>query len=116
VSAAFENLVIDGDTGRATVRRDHLVHLCEGHFPGDPLVPGAYLAGLMADVGWAVVVARVRAAVLAGIERCVFLAPVRPGRDVAVSVEHDGAGRVLAEIRVDGASAARAVLRFRIPR
>ena len=116
MSAAFENLVIDGDTGRATVRRDYLVHLCEGHFPGDPLVPGAYLAGLMADVGWAVVVARVKAAALAAIERCVFLAPVRPGRDVAVSVEHDGTGRVVAEIRVDGECAARSVLRFRVPR
>jgi hypothetical protein len=62
---------------RAVVRAEHAAALCAGHFPGEPLVPGriarrAHAADLAAKV--------VAPAVLAEIERCLFLRPVTPRR------------------------------------
>jgi len=46
-----------------------------GHFPGEPLVPGAALLDWVArETEWR------------GFERVRFVAPVRPGEDVALEV------------------------------
>jgi 3-hydroxymyristoyl/3-hydroxydecanoyl-(acyl carrier protein) dehydratase len=106
VSEAFAELsVVDGSV-RAVVRPAHAAALCAGHFPGDPLVPGAYLLGLMADAG-----AHVggRGAPVR-VERCTFLAPVRPAPPLVVVARRLDGGRVGAEVQSGGATAARAVL------
>lgn len=77
-----------------------------GHFPGDPLVPGAAL--LVA------VDAQVRAQLgrgLAGIERARFVEPVRPGEEVEVRVRADGE-QVRFGVLVDGRERARGVGRL----
>ena len=106
MTGAFAEVVLAARTARATVDPAHARLLCEGHFPGDPLVPGAYLAGLMADLG-----ARLVQAEPVEVVRCAFLAPVRPGQPIEVRASA-GDGRVDAEVWAGGTCAARAQLRF----
>jgi 3-hydroxymyristoyl/3-hydroxydecanoyl-(acyl carrier protein) dehydratase len=98
---------------RSIVPRPRLEALCAGHFPDDPIVPGAHIAGLLAEV--AALAARPGAR-LAEIERCTFLAPLRPGEDVMLiatraSVEPHGTV-VEAEVQAAGDCVARARVRF----
>jgi 3-hydroxyacyl-[acyl-carrier-protein] dehydratase len=55
----------------------------QGHFPGNPLMPGVYIIEAMAQLGGTLVVGpddfRRRAAVLTGIEKARFRRPVVPG-------------------------------------
>ena len=109
----FASCTVRDGTARAVVERMHAERLCEGHFPGDPLIPGALLAGLMADVG-----ARLLAGqhavppVLAEIVQCAFLAPVRPSDTIVVEARA-AALEVEAEVLTGGTRAAHAILRFR---
>jgi 3-hydroxymyristoyl/3-hydroxydecanoyl-(acyl carrier protein) dehydratase len=104
----FERVTIAGEAARAVVRAAHARALCAGHFPGDPILPGAHVAGLMAEVAAALVGGR---AAPAEIECCTFLFPLRP--DAAIEVLAARAGdAVEAEVRADGRPAARARLRF----
>lgn len=73
---------------------------CAGHFPGAPLVPGAYLLELMVALAG---VATPRVA------RCAFRRPVRPGGAVEVVARRDPAG-VAVELTQDGIVAARALV------
>ncbi|HZR84452.1 MAG TPA: hypothetical protein VFD92_25360 [Candidatus Binatia bacterium] len=111
----FEELIVDAGRARAIVRRAHAESLCEGHFPGDPIVPGAYLAGLMADVA----VHLMPTPRLARIEDCVFVQPVVPHAAIAIEARlADGAsdrGRIDVEVWSRGACAARGRLRFGEP-
>ena len=70
LEAAFAALTIGDGVARGVVRRAHARRLCDGHFPGEPIVPGAYLAGLMAELAAALVAeyrdVRVHAAAHAG--------------------------------------------------
>ena len=102
---------------RALVRRAHARRLCAGHFPGDPLLPGAYLAGLMADLAERLIAARGgRAAELSEVVRCVFLDRVRPDDEIVVAARLDATrgGRTSVETKVliGERCAARATLRF----
>ena len=110
LEAAFAALTIGDGVARGVVRRAHALRLCEGHFPGEPIVPGAQLAGLMAELAAALVAPT---AALAALERCVFTARVTPEDEIVVSARRVAATRVDAEVRRRGASAARATLRFR---
>jgi 3-hydroxymyristoyl/3-hydroxydecanoyl-(acyl carrier protein) dehydratase len=103
----FAALDVDGTTARGVVRPEHALALCEGHFPGDPIVPGAYLAGLMAEV--AATLARGR---LAALERCAFVRRVVPDAPIVVIARAAGSGLIDAEVRTGDATAARATLRF----
>src|SRR5262249_44646572 len=76
VAGPFADTTIEGRTARATVRPAYALALCDGHFPGDPLVPGSSLAALMAELGARLLAAEAPA--LAEIVRCVFPVPVRP--------------------------------------
>lgn len=107
--ARFANVTLDGEQAHATVAPAHALALCAGHFPDDPLLPGAYLLELMADV----------AAQLLGVDgpprtirRCVFHSRTRPSATIAVGARRAGAGVVEAEVLVDGARAAQATLSF----
>jgi 3-hydroxymyristoyl/3-hydroxydecanoyl-(acyl carrier protein) dehydratase len=111
--AQFGALTIAGGEARATVRPAHARHLCEGHFPADPILPGAYLAGLMADLGARLLAAAGHQADLAALERCVFLARAEPDSEIVVRARLTTDLRVEAEVRAGGACAARAVLRYR---
>jgi 3-hydroxymyristoyl/3-hydroxydecanoyl-(acyl carrier protein) dehydratase len=110
----FAEVTLARDAARAVVSRGHAHALCAGHFPGDPLIPGAYLAELMADLAARLVAARSGAAGLGTIVRCVFLARVAPDDDVVVTARlaPGERGAVEAEVRAGDAAAARATLRF----
>ena len=104
----FGAVEVAGDRVRAVVRPEHARRLCAGHFPGDPLVPGAHLAALMASVAARIV----RDAELVEVERCVFRRRVRPDVPIVVTAERAGRDAARAEVRAADVVAARAVLRF----
>ena len=108
---AFEGLVIEHGSARARVRRAHATALCVGHFPGDPFLPGAYLAGLMAELSARLVAGRP----LARVVRCAFRRRVLPGGDIVVLARRLPRGRVEAEVRAGGACAAQATIAFGRP-
>lgn len=107
----------DADGGaRAVVPQPRLLALCAGHFPGDPIVPGAYVAGLLADVSARALGASSPARRLIEVERCTFLAPLRPVGDAVATATPpepaDGGMSVTAEIHQDGVCVARGRFRF----
>lgn len=112
----FAEVVVEGGVVRAVVRRTHAESLCAGHFPDDPLVPGAYLAGLMADVAALLVARTGGAGPLEAIDECAFARRVVPHETIAIEARfaRDWAERrcVDAEVRSAGGRAARARLRF----
>ena len=114
MDGAFRQLTVSAATAEGVVRPAHAEDLCAGHFPGDPLVPGASLARLMAAVAGELVGG-------AGAEpgvliRCTFHLRVTPADDILVSArlgERTASGAdVAAEVRVRGRCAARARFRF----
>ena len=112
--AAFADASIGPDEARATLAVAELERLCRGHFPGDPIVPGAYVAGLMAELGVRLLEARGERRRLARLERCAFHAPLRPVGNVTMrAVVHDGdPGAVEVEVRHAGRVVARGRMRF----
>jgi 3-hydroxymyristoyl/3-hydroxydecanoyl-(acyl carrier protein) dehydratase len=105
---AFRDATVDAGSARAVVAPEHAVALCAGHFPGDPVVPGASLAALAAEVAAELVAP----AALAEVERCLFLRPVKPADEIVVSARALSGTRVDAEIRAGGVPAVRARFRF----
>ncbi len=113
----FAELTLTGLVLRAVVDRAHARRLCDGHFPGDPLLPGAYLAELMADLAARLAHVPPHPTPLpAEVVRCVFLAPVRPEDRIEVRAwledEPATGGVVDAEVWAAGACGARARFRF----
>ena len=98
---------------RSLVPRPRLLALCAGHFPDDPIVPGAHIAGLLAEVAALAAGPGVR---LAAIERCTFLAPLRPSDDVMLVATRAtptvGGMLVETEVQAAGECVARARVRF----
>lgn len=115
-AAPFAELAVTATAARGVLCRTHARALCRGHFPGDPFLPGAYVAGLMADVAAALLRAHGPTRALAEVVRCTFHRPLRP--DATIEIRAAGplpvpAGvTVDAEVRADGRLAARARLRF----
>lgn len=122
----FDELTVADGLAHAVVRRAHAERLCEGHFPGDPIVPGAYLAGLMAEVA-AALVARAPSspqsvsgatdpARILAIEDCVFIRRVIPQEPIAIVARLVSAAvdvqRVDVQVQTHDGCAARARLRF----
>jgi len=107
VEEPFAEVVLVDGVVRARVRPAYALALCAGHFPGDPLLPGAYLAAHMTEVA-----ARLQnGAALRELVRCTFHRRVRPDDEIVVTA-HGAGETVLAEVRVAGVCAARATLRF----
>jgi 3-hydroxymyristoyl/3-hydroxydecanoyl-(acyl carrier protein) dehydratase len=116
-ASAFEEVTYADGTVRAVVRPAHAEKLCEGHFPGEPLVPGAYLAGLMADVAALLGehLSSGRPHVVRAIEECVFSRRVEPGHAISIEAQRATrgarAGLIEARVWTQGACAARATVR-----
>jgi 3-hydroxymyristoyl/3-hydroxydecanoyl-(acyl carrier protein) dehydratase len=108
-TGAFTEIAIGAGEARATLRREHLDELCRGHFPDDPLVPGAMLVGIMAELACLMMGEPDRAPTV--VERAVFLQRVVPRTDVTVTATRRD-GRVDAEVRVAGTPAARGTFVF----
>jgi beta-hydroxyacyl-ACP dehydratase FabZ len=94
----------------------------QGHFPGNPLMPGVYMIEAMAQLGGAVVLqsgdSRRKIPYLAGIDKARFRLPVVPGdrlmMEVTLERSRGNIGWVRASASVEGAPAASAMLMFSI--
>lgn len=73
----------------------------EGHFPGNPIIPGALL---LADTLRAIAVAHGAALALSGIKAAKFHAPARPGDRVLIEFAMSASGRLGFSCLVDGAT------------
>lgn len=87
----------EGDEVALSISTEALGRLCAGHFPGAPVVPGAYLLACLQDLA-----ARVDPAALV-VERCVFRAQVTPDRPARAVARRQRDGRVRGEVCVLGA-------------
>jgi 3-hydroxymyristoyl/3-hydroxydecanoyl-(acyl carrier protein) dehydratase len=116
VGDAFAEVTIAGGDARARVSPAHAAALCAGHFPDDPLVPGAYLLELMADLAEHLVpAARERQGRPPVVVRCAFAARVRPTHAIALHARRDAADVVEVDVMADGTRAASATLAFGTP-
>ena len=104
-----------GGGATRVVPRARLEELCAGHFPGNPIVPGAYVAGLLAEVS-ACAFSDGAGVTLAEVERCTFLSPLRPDGDATVIASAPQPGPagsiVVAEVRLADRCVARGRFRF----
>jgi 3-hydroxymyristoyl/3-hydroxydecanoyl-(acyl carrier protein) dehydratase len=113
-SDVFHSIAVTGGVARARVHRTHAERLCAGHFPGDPVVPGSSLAGLMAEVASCLVAERGERMGLVEVVRCVFLHPVRPDDAITVSARVRDGTCVDAQVDAGGRRTAGATFRFGI--
>jgi 3-hydroxyacyl-[acyl-carrier-protein] dehydratase len=82
----------------------------QGHYPGNPIMPGAMMAEAMAQVGGVMMMADKQGErivpFLAGIEKLRFKRPVVPGDTLLIEVEMIGGrgnmGKVKGNAKVDG--------------
>jgi 3-hydroxymyristoyl/3-hydroxydecanoyl-(acyl carrier protein) dehydratase len=114
ITEAFAERMVTADGAWATLHRAHAHELCDGHFPDDPLLPGAYVLGLMAELAAAVLAERGMSGCLTEVVQSSFLLPLRPHGDVELHacVENDAETTVTVEARTGDRIAARATLRF----
>lgn len=82
-------MVATPDAASATIAVPAQARFFDGHFPGDPIVPGAKLLELI--VAQLAAVGALEPGPLE-IAAAKFVAPVRPGATLALTWESDGAG------------------------
>jgi 3-hydroxymyristoyl/3-hydroxydecanoyl-(acyl carrier protein) dehydratase len=110
---AFATVAIDDGVATAVVNPRHAARLCDGHFPGDPLLPGSALVALMADLGARLVADRCGTPRPVAIPRCVFVVPVTPVEPITVVARRrPDALDVEAEVRLSAGRAAYATILF----
>lgn len=103
---------------RKTVREED----CEGHFPGNPIMPGVLMVEALAQAGAVAVLSeaenRGKLALFAGIDDVRFKRLVRPGDELTLTCEIDQVrgpvGRGKARATVDGKLAVRGTLTFAV--
>lgn len=92
----------------------------QGHFPGEPVMPGVLIVEALAQVGAVALLSAEESpgklALFAGINRFRFKRPVRPGDRLELSAtltgRRGGIGKAEAEARVDGQVVASGELMF----
>ena len=97
----LRDVEIEGGRARARLDEDGALQLCEGHFTGEPFLPGAYTLRLLSDLG-ALLLERTLGwpHVARTVERSMFRAKIDPRRPAELEVvmaSSDGAaldGRV----------------------
>jgi 3-hydroxyacyl-[acyl-carrier-protein] dehydratase len=95
---------------------------CEGHFPGNPIMPGVLMVEALAQAGAVAVLAqeanRGKLALFAGIDDVRFKRIVRPGEQLTLTCELEEArgpiGRGKARATVGGELAVRGTLTFAV--
>jgi 3-hydroxyacyl-[acyl-carrier-protein] dehydratase len=103
---------------RKTVREQD----CEGHFPGNPIMPGVLMVEALAQAGAVAVLSeeenRGRLALFAGIDGVRFKRIVRPGDELTLTCELEQVrgpvGKGKARATVDGQLAVRGQLTFAV--
>ena len=110
---ALRDVRHEGHAWIARVYPDSAVRFTEGHFPGDPILPGALLLGLWLELARAT--SLLSSAGHAAIRRARFHHPVRPDRpfDVRLRLETDS---IHGEIHVDGVLCATCTLEPQVNR
>jgi 3-hydroxymyristoyl/3-hydroxydecanoyl-(acyl carrier protein) dehydratase len=106
---AFTHLEARERNLTATVDPRFAATLAEGHFPGEPLLPGSAMLDLMVRAARALTDGRDP---LAGIAHAVFRRRVDPADRIVVRVRRGAGAAVEATVRANGADAASARLRF----
>ena len=94
----------------------------EGHFPGNPIMPGVLIVEALAQVGAIAALSaeehRGKLGLFAGIDGVRFRRPVRPGDQLRLEVSLDrmrrGVGKASATAMVDGEIVAAGTLTFAI--
>ena len=102
------SLYADGDLATLSLRVPADYEHCQGHFPGDPLVPG------VTQIAWGLrAVEGLAGAPLPPhrIARFKFRLPIRPGAAIVATARRDGA-RFELSIAADGQPAASGTLIF----
>ena len=115
--------VLELEAGARVVARKRVTDEdCEGHFPGNPIMPGVKMVEALAQAGAVAVLCeqenRGKLALFAGIEGVRFRRIVRPGDELTLTCELEhvrgpiGKGRVRAT--VEGELAVRGTLTFAV--
>jgi 3-hydroxyacyl-[acyl-carrier-protein] dehydratase len=97
-------------------------HFFQGHFPGNPLMPGVLMIEALAQLGGTIILGPDdflrRTAFLTGIDKCKFRRPVVPGdrldMEVTLLRSRSSIGWVKAEGKVDGKLVCAADLMFAV--
>jgi 3-hydroxyacyl-[acyl-carrier-protein] dehydratase len=115
--------VIELEPGlRAVARKTVREEDCEGHFPGNPIMPGVLMVEALAQTGAVAVLSleenRGRLALFAGIDDVRFKRVVRPGEELELTCELETVrgpiGKGKARATVGGQLAVRGTLTFAV--
>jgi 3-hydroxyacyl-[acyl-carrier-protein] dehydratase len=122
----FVSRIVSVDPGKsATTEYDvpHDLFIFEGHFPGEPILPGVIVMEMMAQSGGLAFLSQEgmhgKVAYLAGIDHARFRKPVRPGdtirADVEIVSQKRRIGKAVGKAYVGGEEAASATILFAMP-
>ena len=114
--------LVPGESARTRWTLDPATPFLEGHFPGEPIMPGVIIVEALAQTGalaaLSLPVSRDKLALFAGIDKVKFRRPVRPGdvldMSTRVTRQRGPIGEAEAEARVGDEVACTAILKFAI--
>jgi len=122
----FVERILELEAGKSAVTEFDVSHdlpILQGHFPGEPILPGVIITEMLAQTGGLCLLAlpeyRGKIAYLAAVESARFRKPVRPGDTLKaesriLSVKR-GVGRAVGRAMVGDLEVASATIMFAIP-